>query len=143
MSIEGLAGLGWILPWIIPPQGAVGSAVVSYIISNLLDWFFKTNQKQYEDSLKIMCNMQNQDSCSVLIPDPSAVWNTEGYYIFFHWKIENPQTDKEKLWNHSTQLASPVSGLMNPSEPEKVWDTYFAGIYQILGNQWGQLRSKN
>jgi hypothetical protein len=137
MSIEGLAGLGWILPWIIPPQGAVGSAVVSYIISNLLDWFFKTNQKQYEDSLKIMCNMQNQDSCSVLIPDPSAVWNTEGYYIFFHWKIENPQTDKEKLWNHSTQLASPVSGLMNPSEPEKVWDTYFAGIYQILGNQWG------
>jgi len=83
MSLEGLAGLGWILPWIIPAEGAIGSAVVSYIISNLLDWFFQTNQKQYEDSLKMICDLQNQ-GCSALIPDPSAVWNTDGYYIFFY-----------------------------------------------------------
>ncbi len=92
---------------------------------------------------QLVCSDKADNSCSVLIPDPSAVWNTEGYYIFFHWKIENPQNDNEKRWSNSTQLASPISGLINSPEPEKVWDNYFAGIYQILGNQWGELRTKN
>jgi hypothetical protein len=90
----------------------------------------------------MICDLQNQ-GCSVLIPDPSAVWNTEGYYIFFYWKLATPKTDKEKLWNHSTQLASPIQELITPSKPETVWETYFADIYQILGNQWGELRTKN
>ena len=154
MSLESLAGLGWILPWIIPAEGAVGSAVVSYIISNLLDWLFKTNQKQYEDSLKIMCDMQNQDSCSVLIPDPSAVWNTNGYYLFLHWKIAPPvdedgqerldwMTKAEKEWKQRTQIASPLDTFINPSDADKIWGNYFAAIYQILGNQWGEIRSKD
>jgi hypothetical protein len=92
---------------------------------------------------QLVCSDKTDNSCSVLIPDPSAVWNTEGYYIFFYWKLENPQTDKEKIWNQSTQLSSPIQELITPSEPETVWDTYFANIYQIIGNQWGQLRSKN
>jgi hypothetical protein len=33
--------------------------------------------------------------------------------------------------------------LISPDDPETVWETYFADIYQIVGNQWGEMRTKN
>jgi hypothetical protein len=114
-------------------------------------WFYElaTGLKGYFQAqsyihAKSICLQAAKEDTTVLLPDPSAVWNTKGNYLLFFWKldVENP-TQKQKIWRHKTQLADPIDELIDPSDPDSVWNQYFANIYQIIGNQYGDYRSKD
>lgn len=117
----------------------------------LENWFyeFATGLKGYFQAqayihAKSICLQAAKEDTTVLLPDPSAVWNTKGNYLLFFWKLDVENlTEKQKNWRHVTQLADPIDELLNPSDPKQIWDQYFAGIYQIIGNKWGQYRGKD
>ena len=153
LSLETMqANFGFVAPWVI---GGAKKYVVPFLIDKAIEWGQQLLTEQTKKTYALICNtIENENCCSVLIPDPSAVWNTEGNYIFFHWRIQAPLdqngneqpdllTKKEKQWKNVTQLADPIDGILTPDDPNAVWNIYFANIRQQLGDQWGEIRTKN
>ncbi|WP_223342875.1 hypothetical protein [Synechocystis sp. PCC 7339] len=122
---------GFVPPW---AWGVARDVVAPWAIDQALNWLGNWLTEQTKINQEIICKLEAGGDCSVLLPDPSAVWNTKGSYLLFFWYLEG-----QPNWKHTTQLAEPIEAIANPGDPASVWATYFAGLEIKLGNQWAQI----
>jgi hypothetical protein len=124
--------LGFLPPWAF---GIAKDVVAPWAIDQALNWLENSLKEQTKINQELLCKLDcGSQDVTVLLPDPRAVWNTKGSYLLFFWYIEGNPT-----WNNRSQLAEPIDEIVNPSDPDKVWDAYFAGLEITLGHQWGQI----
>ncbi|MCT0253539.1 collagen-like protein [Synechocystis sp. CS-94] len=123
--------LGFVPPWAI---GVAKDVIAPWAIDQALNWLGNWLTEQTKINQEIICKIEAGGDCSVLLPDPSAVWNTKGSYLLFYWYLEG-----QPNWKHTTQLAEPIDAITNPGDPASVWATYFAGLEIKIGNQWAQI----
>lgn len=121
-------GFGAVIPWLNR------EVVAPYLIEKLLDYWFNYNEKSLESTQEALCDLDN--SCSILMPDPLTPLNTRGAYLLFTWVLE--ENPKPNVYQTTSQLRNPIDDLKTLSDtPKEQWNTYFNGIYKIIGNQYG------
>jgi hypothetical protein len=131
---------GFVPPW---AWGVARDVVAPWAIDQALNWLGNWLTEQTKINQEIICNLESSETFIPIIPDPRAVTNTHGSYLFFFWKLAGASGDEEKRYHSSSQLADPIDEILYPADPKTVWETYFAGISIIKGNQYGAIWTKD
>lgn len=87
---------------------------------------------QNEQLWQSLCELEIEsegENCSVLV-DNNTVSLSYGYYLILYWKwTDKTITSNAGYWT----VRNPIPELINPTNPETIWNTYFNGISYTVG----------